>query len=96
MYCSGDKYVYGYFYYLPWKLPNRVETMKKFYPNEVVQTKLYDILPLRNVKTHCYVIDEKSYCEGRPKDYTSEKDIFICEYELDEHLKDLKKIRRRR
>jgi len=77
----GDKYVYGFFYYLPWKLPNRVETTKKFYPNEVIQTKFYDILPLRNVLSHCYVIDEKSYVEGRPKDYTGEKDVFICEYD---------------
>lgn len=95
-YCRGDKYVYGFFYYLPWKLPNRVDQTKKFFPNEVVQTKFYDILPLRNIKGYCYVIDKRSYCEGRPKNYTGEKDLFICEYELDKLFRELKRITHRR
>lgn len=95
-YFRGSKYVYGFFYYLPWKLPNRLDNTRKFCPNEVIQTKFYDILPLHNIKAHCYVVDEKSYCEGRPRDYTGEKDIFICEYELDRNLKELKRIARRR
>lgn len=96
MCCRGERYVYGFFYYLPWKLPNRTETLKKFYPNEVVQTMFYDILPLRNVRGHCYVVDEKSYCEGRPRDCKGERDIYVCEYRMDKLHKELKKISSRR
>ena len=73
-----------------------MDQTKKFYPNEVVQTKFYDILPLRNIRGHCYVIDKKSYCEGRPKDYTGEKDLYICEYELDKLFRELRRITHRR
>ncbi|XP_052283595.1 uncharacterized protein LOC127880288 isoform X2 [Dreissena polymorpha] len=79
----GDKFAFGHTYIRPHETfhePNR-----KFFPNEVFRTPLYEIFPLDSIVGYCCVLDLLTYCKGRPKGY-HEEDIYICEYRMDKTL----------
>ncbi|WAR00391.1 ASH1L-like protein [Mya arenaria] len=80
---KGEKFAFGHTYVRPHETfhePNR-----KFFPNEVFRTPLYEIFPLDSIVGYCCVLDLLTYCKGRPKGHRDD-DIYICEYRMDKTL----------
>ncbi|XP_065836974.1 histone-lysine N-methyltransferase ASH1L-like [Oscarella lobularis] len=70
-----ERFAYGFHYFRP-KEVCRVEG-QRFYPNEVLETKLFEVVPLEAVIAPCVVMDRFSYVIGRPLGF-EEKDVYIC------------------
>eukprot|EP00118_Oscarella_pearsei_P023773 m.289059 g.289059 ORF g.289059 m.289059 type:complete len:853 (+) comp40711_c0_seq5:7812-10370(+) len=70
-----ERFAYGFHYFRP-KEVSRVEG-QLFYPNEVFQTKLFEVVPLEAVIAPCIVTSRNSYVQGRPLGF-EEKDVYVC------------------
>jgi hypothetical protein len=57
-----ERFVFGFHYFRPHEVLHSVG--KRFYPNEVIQTSLYEIIPLEAVVGPCVVMDIYSYARG--------------------------------
>lgn len=80
---NGEKFAFGHMYVRPHETFH--EPSRKFYPNEVFRTPLYEVVPLESITGYCCVLDPLTYCKGRPKGYRDD-DIYICEYRMDKTL----------
>jgi hypothetical protein len=87
-----ERFVFGFHYFRPHEVLHSVG--KRFYPNEVIQTSLYEIIPLEAVVGPCVVMDIYSYARGRPLD-VQEEDVYVCELACAKSEPKLKKILRR-
>ncbi|KAL3866572.1 hypothetical protein ACJMK2_043860 [Sinanodonta woodiana] len=79
----GEKFAFGHLYVRPHETFH--EPTRKFFPNEVFRTPLYELVPLEAIMGYCCVMDLLTYCKGRPKG-CKEQDIYICEHRLDKTL----------
>ncbi|KAK3604677.1 hypothetical protein CHS0354_009289 [Potamilus streckersoni] len=80
---NGEKFAFGHLYVRPHETFH--EPTRKFFPNEVFRTPLYELVPLEAIMGYCCVMDLLTYCKGRPKG-CKEQDIYICEHRLDKTL----------
>ncbi|XP_062516444.1 histone-lysine N-methyltransferase ASH1L-like isoform X2 [Corticium candelabrum] len=87
-----ERFVFGFHYFRPHEVSHSAG--KRFYQNEVIQTSLYEIIPLEAVVAPCVVMDVYSYARGRPID-VNEKDVYVCELACVKSEPRLKKIPRR-
>ncbi|CAF1056695.1 unnamed protein product, partial [Didymodactylos carnosus] len=80
---SNKKYAYGFYYIRPYETfhePNR-----KFFHNEVFRSPTTNSFPLNIIVKQCFVVDQTTYCKGKPVSdyYLNLNDIYICEYRVD-------------
>ncbi|CAF0872161.1 unnamed protein product [Didymodactylos carnosus] len=80
---SNEKYACGFYYIHPYETfhePNR-----KFFHNEVFRSPANDSFPLNIIVRQCFVVDQATYCKGKPicDCYLNINDIYICEYRVD-------------
>ncbi|EGT32603.1 CBN-LIN-59 protein [Caenorhabditis brenneri] len=81
--CPGNnRFVFGYFY--AYAHETVVDSGRIFCKKEVFGTPLnFEALPLDEVIGKCLVVDEKTWCKGRPKvPMYKEDDVFFCEQQI--------------
>ncbi|XP_060607678.1 uncharacterized protein LOC132759835 [Ruditapes philippinarum] len=79
----GEKYAFGHTYVRPHETFH--EPTRKFFPNEVFRTPLFEAFPLESIVGYCCVLDLLTFCKGHPKGY-KEEDLYICDYRMDKTL----------
>nr|XP_032824518.1 uncharacterized protein LOC116950675 [Petromyzon marinus] len=77
---SGERFAYGYHYLRPEQTHHTPS--RRFFPNELFRVPVYETMPLHAVEAHCWVLDQSTYCKGRPAG-AQEKDVYICDFRLD-------------
>lgn len=90
--CPGNnRFVFGSFY--SYAHETFAETGRNFCKKEVFGTTNYEALPLDEVIGRCLVVDEKTWCKGRPKvPMYKEDDVFFCEQQVGRNKRVFEKI----
>lgn len=76
----GDKYGYGYYFLRPHETHHAPS--RTFYHNELFVSPFYEIIPLEAVIDLCCVMDQYTYCKGKPKAFKM-CDLYICDFRID-------------
>ncbi|KAJ9659774.1 hypothetical protein H2201_007210 [Coniosporium apollinis] len=88
---DGGKWVNACWYYRPEQTVHRFD--KHFYENEVVKTGQYRDHPIEEVIDRCFVMFFTRYNKGRPRNFPSDKEIYVCEARYNEEKLKLNKIK---
>ncbi len=88
---DGGKWVNACWYYRPEQTVHRFD--KHFYENEVVKTGQYRDHPIEEVVDRCFVMFFTRYNKGRPRNFPSDKEIYVCEARYNEEKLKLNKIK---
>lgn len=90
--CPGNnRFVFGTFYAYPHE--TYADVGRSFCKKEVFATAYYETLPLDEVIGRCLVVDQETWCKGRPKvpEY-KEDDVFWCEQQVGKNKRVFEKI----
>jgi len=88
---DGNKWVNACWYYHPEQTIHRFD--KHFYEKEVVKTGQYRDHPIDEVIDRCFVMFFTRYNKGRPRNFSSDKEIYVCEARYNEEKHRLNKIK---
>jgi chromatin structure-remodeling complex subunit RSC1/2 len=88
---EGGKWVNACWYYRPEQTVHRFD--RHFYENEVVKTGQYRDHPIDEVIDRCFVMFFTRYNRGRPRNFPSDKEIYVCESRYNEEKHKLNKIK---
>ncbi|KAF2144424.1 uncharacterized protein K452DRAFT_356624 [Aplosporella prunicola CBS 121167] len=88
---EGGKWVNACWYYRPEQTVHRFD--RHFYENEVVKTGQYRDHPIDEVVDRCFVMFFTRYNKGRPRNFPSDKEIYVCEARYNEEKHKLNKIK---
>jgi chromatin structure-remodeling complex subunit RSC1/2 len=88
---DGNKWVNACWYYRPEQTVHRFD--RHFYENEVVKTGQYRDHPIDEVIDRCFVMFFTRYNKGRPRNFPSDKEIYVCESRYNEEKHKLNKIK---
>ncbi|KAF2084565.1 BAH-domain-containing protein [Saccharata proteae CBS 121410] len=88
---DGGKWVNACWYYRPEQTIHRFD--RHFYENEVVKTGQYRDHPIDEVVDRCFVMFFTRYNKGRPRNFPSDKEIYVCEARYNEEKFKLNKIK---
>lgn len=88
---DGGKWVNACWYYRPEQTVHRFD--RHFYENEVVKTGQYRDHPIDEVIDRCFVMFFTRYNRGRPRNFPSDKEIYVCESRYNEEKHKLNKIK---
>jgi len=88
---DGGKWVNACWYYRPEQTVHRFD--KHFLENEVVKTGQYRDHPIDEVIDRCFVMFVTRYNKGRPRNFSSDKEIYVCEARYNEEKFKLNKIK---
>jgi chromatin structure-remodeling complex subunit RSC1/2 len=88
---EGNKWVNACWYYRPEQTVHRFD--RHFYENEVVKTGQYRDHPIDEVVDRCFVMFFTRYNKGRPRNFPSDKEIYVCESRYNEEKHKLNKIK---
>lgn len=86
---EGRRLVYGHHYLRPHETFH--EPTRKFYPNEILRSPLYEVVPIELIMGRCWVLDPSTFCKGRPAD-SAEPHVYICELRVDKSASTFAKI----
>ncbi|KAF2444395.1 Bromodomain-containing protein [Karstenula rhodostoma CBS 690.94] len=88
---EGSKWVNACWYYRPEQTVHRFD--RHFLENEVVKTGQYRDHPIDEVVDRCFVMFVTRYNKGRPRDFPTDKEIYVCEARYNEENHKLNKIK---
>lgn len=88
---NGGQWVNACWYYRPEQTVHRFD--KHFFENEVVKTGQYRDHRIDEVVDRCFVMFTTRYNKGRPRDFPSDKEIYVCEARYNEENHKLNKIK---
>lgn len=88
---EGGKWVNACWYYRPEQTVHRFD--RHFLENEVVKTGQYRDHPIDEVVDRCFVMFVTRYNKGRPRDFPTDKEIYVCEARYNEENHKLNKIK---
>ncbi|KAI9666205.1 MAG: hypothetical protein M1821_004140 [Bathelium mastoideum] len=88
---EGQKWVNACWYYRPEQTVHRFD--KHFYENEVVKTGQYRDHHIDEVVDRCFVMFFTRYNKGRPRNFPTDKEIYVCEARYNEEKFKLNKIK---
>ncbi|KAL1602795.1 hypothetical protein SLS60_006216 [Paraconiothyrium brasiliense] len=88
---EGAKWVNACWYYRPEQTVHRFD--RHFLENEVVKTGQYRDHPIDEVVDRCFVMFVTRYNKGRPRDFPTDKEIYVCEARYNEENHKLNKIK---
>ena len=88
---DGQKWVNACWYYRPEQTVHRFD--KHFYENEVVKTGQYRDHHIDEVVDRCFVMFFTRYNKGRPRNFPTDKEIYVCEARYNEEKFKLNKIK---
>jgi chromatin structure-remodeling complex subunit RSC1/2 len=88
---EGGKWVNACWYYRPEQTVHRWD--RHFLENEVVKTGQYRDHRIEEVVDRCFVMFFTRYNKGRPRDFPSDKEIYVCEARYNEEKHKLNKIK---
>ncbi|KAF9731518.1 hypothetical protein PMIN06_009934 [Paraphaeosphaeria minitans] len=88
---EGSKWVNACWYYRPEQTVHRFD--RHFLDNEVVKTGQYRDHPIDEVVDRCFVMFVTRYNKGRPRDFPTDKEIYVCEARYNEENHKLNKIK---
>jgi hypothetical protein len=88
---EGNKWVNACWYYRPEQTVHRFD--RHFYDNEVVKTGQYRDHPIDEIVDRCFVMFFTRYNKGRPRNFPSDKEIYVCESRYNEEKHKLNKIK---
>lgn len=88
---AGQKWVNACWYYRPEQTVHRFD--RHFFENEVVKTGQYRDHQVEEIVDRCFVMFITRYNKGRPRNFPSEKEIYVCEARYNEEKFTLNKIK---
>ncbi|CAI9636195.1 unnamed protein product [Alternaria burnsii] len=88
---NGGQWVNACWYYRPEQTVHRFD--RHFFENEVVKTGQYRDHRIDEVVDRCFVMFITRYNKGRPRDFPSDKEIYVCEARYNEENHKLNKIK---
>ncbi|KAF2007977.1 Bromodomain-containing protein [Amniculicola lignicola CBS 123094] len=88
---DGGKWVNACWYYRPEQTVHRFD--RHFLENEVVKTGQYRDHRIDEVVDRCFVMFVTRYNKGRPRDFPTDKEIYVCEARYNEEKHKLNKIK---
>lgn len=88
---EGQKWVNACWYYRPEQTVHQYE--KHFYPNEVVKTGQYRDHQIDDIVDRCFVMFCTRYSRGRPRGFSSDKEVYVCDSRYNEEKHKLNKIK---
>ena len=88
---DGQKWVNACWYYRPEQTVHRFD--KHFYENEVVKTGQYRDHHIDEVVDRCFVMFFTRYNKGRPRNFPTDKEVYVCEARYNEEKFKLNKIK---
>ncbi|KAF2258533.1 hypothetical protein CC78DRAFT_572430 [Lojkania enalia] len=88
---EGGKWVNACWYYRPEQTVHRFD--RHFLENEVVKTGQYRDHRIDEVVDRCFVMFVTRYNKGRPRDFPTDKEIYVCEARYNEEKHKLNKIK---
>jgi hypothetical protein len=88
---NGGQWVNACWYYRPEQTVHRFD--RHFFENEVVKTGQYRDHPIDEVIDRCFVMFITRYNKGRPRNFPTDKEIYVCEARYNEEKHKLNKIK---
>lgn len=88
---DGNKWVNACWYYRPEQTVHRFD--RHFFENEVVKTGQYRDHPIDEVIDRCFVMFITRYHKGRPRNFPTDKEVYVCESRYNEEKHKLNKIK---
>ncbi|KUI59455.1 Chromatin structure-remodeling complex subunit RSC1 [Cytospora mali] len=79
---AGKKWINACWYYRPEQTVHRVS--KRFYKNEVMKTGQYRDHLVEDIVDRCFVMFHTRYHKGRPRGFSPDKEIYVCEARYNE------------
>jgi len=88
---EGQEWINACWYYRPEQTVHQFE--KHFYPNEVVKTGQYRDHRVEEIVDRCFVMFFTRYSRGRPRNFDSTKEVYVCEARYNEEKHKMNKIK---
>ncbi|KAF2400080.1 Bromodomain-containing protein [Trichodelitschia bisporula] len=88
---QGHKWINACWYYRPEQTVHRFD--RHFYENEVVKTGQYRDHPVDEIVDRCFVMFFTRFNKGRPRNFPTDKEIYVCESRYNEEKHKLNKIK---
>ncbi|KAL8675394.1 MAG: hypothetical protein Q9168_000225 [Polycauliona sp. 1 TL-2023] len=88
---EGQTWVNACWYYRPEQTVHQYE--KHFYPHEVVKTGQYRDHHIDEVIDRCFVMFCTRYSRGRPRGFSKDKDVYVCDSRYNEEKHKMNKIK---
>lgn len=88
---DGEKWINACWYYRPEQTVHQYE--KHFFPGEVVKTGQYRDHRIEEIIDRCFVMFVTRYSRGRPRGFSENKEVYVCESRYNEEKHRMNKIK---